>query len=95
MVEVHVSEEDRAAAAGALTAVAGGELRTEKQALLIPAVEGSRTLTAAVRALDDARIEPQDIGLRRPTLDDVFLRLTGHTTEEPESATNPSRGGSE
>jgi ABC-2 type transport system ATP-binding protein len=92
VVEVHVSEADRSAAAGALTAVAGGELRTEKQALLIPAVEGSRTLTAAVRALDDARIEPQDIGLRRPTLDDVFLRLTGHTADEPAADPNPSEG---
>jgi ABC-2 type transport system ATP-binding protein len=95
VVEVHVSEADRSAAAGALTAVAGGELRTEKQALLIPAVEGSRTLTAAVRALDDARIEPQDIGLRRPTLDDVFLRLTGHTADEPAAAPNPPEGASE
>jgi ABC-2 type transport system ATP-binding protein len=83
VVEVHVSEEDRESAAGALIGVAAGELRTEKQALLIPAVEGSRTLTAAVRALDDAGIHPQDIGLRRPTLDDVFLRLTGHHVDEP------------
>lgn len=82
VVEVHVAGDDKAAAVGALTGVAGGELRTEKQAILIPAVEGPRTLTAAVRALDEAGIEPRDIGLRRPTLDDVFLKLTGHTTRE-------------
>src|SRR5919106_3609693 len=82
VVEVHVVADDRATAAGALTAVAGGELVTEGQALLIPAIDGARTLTAAVRALDDAGIEPQDIGLRRPTLDDVFLGLTGHRAEE-------------
>lgn len=85
VVEVHVAGDDRAAAVGALTGVAGGELRTEKQAILIPAVEGPRTLTAAVRALDEAGIEPRDIGLRRPTLDDVFLKLTGHTTREAET----------
>ncbi|HUG32802.1 MAG TPA: ATP-binding cassette domain-containing protein [Acidimicrobiia bacterium] len=86
VVEVHVTGDDRASAAGALTAVSGGELMTEGQALVIPAVNGARTLTAAVRALDDAGIEPQDIGLRRPTLDDVFLTLTGHRAAEGEDA---------
>ena len=84
VIEVHVSADDRAEAAGALTVVAGGELRSEGQSLIIPASEGARTLTAAVRALDDAGISPQDIGLRRPTLDDVFLALTGHTALESE-----------
>lgn len=82
VVEVHVGHDDRAAAADVLTAVAGGELRIEGQSLLIPATEGAQTLTAAVRALDGAGIAPQDIGLRRPTLDDVFLALTGHTAVE-------------
>jgi ABC-2 type transport system ATP-binding protein len=62
---------------------------TEGQALVIPAVNGARTLTAAVRALDDAGIEPQDIGLRRPTLDDVFLSLTGHRAEEEDHSEAP------
>jgi len=35
------------------------------------------SLTATVRALDDAGIEAGDIALRRPTLDEVFLHLTG------------------
>ena len=82
VVEVHVAEESRSAAAAALSSVAGGELRTEGNALLIPATEGAQTLTAAVRSLDSAGVEPQDIGLRRPTLDDVFLALTGHTAAE-------------
>ena len=86
VVEVHVAGDDLATAAGALTAVAGGELMIEGQALVIPAVNGARTLTAAVRALDDAGIEPQDIGFRRPTLDDVFLTLTGHRAAEGEDA---------
>lgn len=38
---------------------------------------GVRALTDAVRGLDDAGIEPEDVALRRPTLDEVFLRLTG------------------
>ena len=92
VVEVHVAEEARGAAAAALSSVAGGELRTEGNALLIPATEGARTLTAAVRSLDDAGVEAQDIGLRRPTLDDVFLALTGHTAAE-ETAEEPVPAG--
>ncbi|WP_433516170.1 ATP-binding cassette domain-containing protein [Nonomuraea sp. CA-143628] len=45
--------------------------------------EGARDdLLTAVRALDAADVTVEDITLRRPTLDDVFLRLTGHTTTE-------------
>jgi ABC-2 type transport system ATP-binding protein len=93
VVEVHVTDDDKATAAGALSSIAGGELRTEGNALLIPAVGGPATLTAAVRALDDARVEPQDIGLRRPTLDDVFLALTGHGVEEERPTVSAGRGG--
>jgi daunorubicin resistance ABC transporter ATP-binding subunit len=50
--------------------------------LTIPAVEGSSTLTAVVRLLDSASIVPHDIALRKPTLDEVFMALTGHPAEE-------------
>jgi ABC-2 type transport system ATP-binding protein len=93
VVEVHVASDDRATAAGALTAVADGDLRTEGQSLLIPATQGALTLTAAVRALDDAGVTPQDIGLRRPTLDDVFLTLTGHKAEDEVRAPTAARRG--
>jgi ABC-2 type transport system ATP-binding protein len=92
VVEVHVTDEDRTAAAGALAAVAEGELRTEGNALLIPAHAGPATLTSAVRALDDLGVEPRDIGLRRPTLDDVFLTLTGHGVED-ETQPQPAPAG--
>jgi ABC-2 type transport system ATP-binding protein len=36
----------------------------------------------AVRLLDGANVGVEDLGLRRPTLDDVFLALTGHAAEE-------------
>ena len=36
----------------------------------------------AVRRLDEAGVGIDDIALRRPTLDDVFLALTGHAAEE-------------
>ena len=46
-----------------------------------PARSGAQSLVQVVRDLDDAGIAIDDIGLRRPTLDDVFLTLTGHSSE--------------
>lgn len=53
--------------------------------LVVPISGGARTLTEALRALDAEGVTVGDVGLRRPTLDDVFLSLTGHisTVEEP------------
>jgi ABC-2 type transport system ATP-binding protein len=50
----------------------------------VAATEGSRQLATIVRALDDAGVEVEDLGLRRPTLDEVFLVLTGHSTADHE-----------
>jgi ABC-2 type transport system ATP-binding protein len=49
--------------------------------LTVPAHGGASVLVRVVRALDEAGIGIDDIGLRRPTLDDVFLSLTGHASE--------------
>ena len=51
--------------------------------LTVPAGGGAGTLVQVVRDLDEAGIKIDDIGLRRPTLDDVFLSLTGHAAEDP------------
>jgi ABC-2 type transport system ATP-binding protein len=50
--------------------------------LTIPAHGGVARLVQVVRDLDEAGIGIDDIGLRRPTLDDVFLSLTGHASAE-------------
>lgn len=42
---------------------------------------GDRVVPRAIRALDDAGVDVLDVEVRRPTLDDVFLRLTGHTAD--------------
>ena len=47
-----------------------------------PVTTGSKALIEAAKLLDDAQIHPLDIGLKRPSLDDVFLALTGHVAEE-------------
>jgi ABC-2 type transport system ATP-binding protein len=49
----------------------------------LPVSGGADELVSAVQALGAAGISLDDIALRRPTLDDVFLTLTGHTTAEP------------
>jgi ABC-2 type transport system ATP-binding protein len=54
----------------------------------LPVTEGADELVAAVKALGDAGIAIDDIALRRPTLDDVFLTLTGHTTEDADDASD-------
>lgn len=48
----------------------------------VAAPHGTSTLIEAVRQLDSVGIHPLDIALKRPSLDDVFLALTGHVAEE-------------
>lgn len=55
--------------------------------LTVPAHGGAGRLVQVVRDLDEAGIGIDDIGLRRPTLDDVFLSLTGHASAEEEKET--------
>ncbi|HEY1350313.1 MAG TPA: ATP-binding cassette domain-containing protein [Ktedonobacteraceae bacterium] len=63
-----------------------GEIRisAEHRHLAVPVTHGAQQLAAIVRDLDAAQLLLDDLALRRPTLDDVFLTLTGHaaTAEE-------------
>ncbi len=52
--------------------------------ITVPAPGGSSARVDVIRTLDGAGIRIADIGLRRPTLDDVFLSLTGHEAEQKE-----------
>ncbi|MDX3309601.1 ATP-binding cassette domain-containing protein [Streptomyces sp. NPDC054884] len=58
-----------------------GELRVHA-----PVTDRVGALTEVARALRDEGVRAEDIGLRRPSLDDVFLRLTGHRTEKEAAA---------
>ncbi len=44
--------------------------------------DGARVVLDVVRALDAAGVEPETLEVREPTLDDVFLTLTGHKAED-------------
>jgi ABC-2 type transport system ATP-binding protein len=56
----------------------------------LPVKGGARVLIAAGRALDDAGVELEDLGIRRPSLDDVFLALTGHPAAPGDDAGQPA-----
>ncbi|MFJ5105352.1 ATP-binding cassette domain-containing protein [Streptomyces sp. NPDC088554] len=49
--------------------------------LTVPVTGGAKLLAEIIRELDTQGVEIDDIGLRRPTLDDVFISLTGHAAE--------------
>jgi len=74
---------DLAAATAILAGVSSAvpDVDAETRRISAPVAQRVPALTEVVRALADAGIEAADIGLRRPTLDDVFLRLTGHRAE--------------
>src|SRR5918996_1226969 len=60
-----------------------GETTVEEHTrkLTVPVTGGAKLLAEVIRELDARGIEMDDVGLRRPTLDDVFLSLTGHVAE--------------
>lgn len=75
---------DLATAVRVLQAGGTGGLHVDEAARQIaaPVAAGSGLLSAVVRDLDAAGVQLADLRLLRPTLDDVFLALTGHATEE-------------
>ncbi|MFJ8865644.1 ATP-binding cassette domain-containing protein [Streptomyces sp. NPDC102473] len=89
-IEVVVAEPaDLPAVAEAVDRVAGGgPVVTEAPDRRVHAQVADRVaaLTQVARTLQDEGIAVEDIGLRRPSLDDVFLRLTGHGTETAQDA---------
>ncbi|MDE0121126.1 MAG: ATP-binding cassette domain-containing protein [bacterium] len=87
-----VSSSDLPRAQEVMQRFAVGELASEvrNRKVTAPISGGAAVLTKALRALDAEGVDLHDVGLRRPTLNDVFLTLTGHAAEP-----NGSRGTSE
>ncbi|SHF65031.1 ABC-2 type transport system ATP-binding protein [Jatrophihabitans endophyticus] len=92
-VEIVVAErEGIAGARDVLAALAPGEtvdVDEHTRRLTVAVSGGASTLTEALRRLDAADVALHDVALRRPTLDDVFLTLTGHAAEAPETEPDP------
>ena len=92
-IEIHVTDSSRIDdAVRAVRSVSTGEPLVEDSRVSAPVTGGSTVLVAAIRALDADGIEVSDLVLRRPTLDDVFMSLTGHAAEEATTATPPKKG---
>jgi ABC-2 type transport system ATP-binding protein len=82
-IEVVVHDRDALPRAAALISTDGSaSIDEHTRRVTIAAGGGARQLVDVVRRLGDAAIGIDDVGLRRPTLDDVFLTLTGHAAEE-------------
>ena len=84
VIEVHLRDAgDLALASGALRGVAGEEplIDPGTRRISLPGPAGADQLVAVARALTDAGVLAEDISQRRPTLDEVFLELTGKGLE--------------
>ncbi|MFE3542062.1 ATP-binding cassette domain-containing protein [Nocardia sp. NPDC059177] len=84
-IELTVAHVDELAAAQqVLTGLADGEIHLEPglRRLTVPVAEGSQDLVTAIGRLTEHKVTINDVALRRPSLDDVFLTLTGHEAEE-------------
>jgi len=89
-IEVRAAELDRATAALAGLGCGAPVLDQARARITLPVCAPVGDLMAALRSLDTAGIVPVDLGLRRPSLDDVFLSLTGRSTGGGDLAAPPA-----
>ncbi|MFA5926551.1 MAG: ATP-binding cassette domain-containing protein [Patescibacteria group bacterium] len=82
IVEVAIRPEDKSGAMKLLAKIAGKEIVFDETTghFRVPAKEGSKTLLSVARALEEGNIQADEIALHRPSLDDVFLAVTGNKT---------------
>ena len=94
-LEITVEPEDLDKTKEIVAKISGQATHVDLRTVSAPVLHGSKDLMDALRQMDDAKIHPLDIGLKRPSLDDVFLSLTGHVAEETvdEPVAKKKRGG--
>jgi ABC-2 type transport system ATP-binding protein len=84
-LEIHLCDGERGNdAVAALTSIASDRPFLENGTVRVPVAERRGTIASAVRRLDEAGIAIDDISVSTPTLDDVFLTLTGRAAEQAE-----------
>jgi ABC-2 type transport system ATP-binding protein len=83
-LEIVVENENMAVVKEIVAKVSGSAINVDEglRQVSAPVTTGSKALIEAAKLLDEKGIHPLDIGLKRPSLDDVFLALTGHVAEE-------------
>ena len=70
------------------------QVNDERQSVTVPITRTGGIVPAVVRSLDEAGVEVDDVVVRRPTLDDVFLTLTGHAAEASSGASESEEAAS-
>jgi len=81
-LEITVESADIAKTQEIVSRISSSAIHTDVRTISAPVSTGSIALMDALRSLDEAKIHPLDIALKRPSLDDVFLSLTGHVAED-------------
>jgi ABC-2 type transport system ATP-binding protein len=83
-LEIVVESQNITKAMEVVATVSGNKASLDEGLRMIsaPVSTGATALIETLRSLDAAGIHPLDVGLKRPSLDDVFLSLTGHAAEE-------------
>ncbi len=92
VVEFEVSEGQVENAIKAVKGLSSKKPTTEGTTITVPVKEGSKSLLEIVRALDSANVAPEGISLHRPSLDDVFLTLTGERAKDQTIPKKQKRG---
>jgi ABC-type histidine transport system ATPase subunit len=77
---------------GEVIALDGIDLERHDLTLRITSSSGARVLIDALRSLDGVELEPDSLTVREPSIDDVFLALTGHRAERPSGAPTSNEG---
>jgi daunorubicin resistance ABC transporter ATP-binding subunit len=91
VLELHLEDASSLeSTAEALRGIGSGEpsIDAGDRRITLPVHQGAADLMSAVRQLDELGIVPSDLSLRRPSLDDVFLALTGRSATPDEPADN-------
>ena len=81
-LEITVESADIAKTQEIVSRISTSAIHTDIRTISAPVTTGSIAVMDALRSLDEAKIHPLDISLKRPSLDDVFLSLTGHVAED-------------
>jgi ABC-2 type transport system ATP-binding protein len=90
VIEIHTRHASDVDHVAALVGAAQSAIDAGARRLAVPVVDGTDDLIGVVRALDQHRIEVEDVALRRPTLDEVFLTLTGQPMDGPSAVKEAS-----
>jgi len=91
VIEVHVRDAEALPDVAAVLSDAGRDLRVDRatRRVSVAVDDGTRRLMEAMRALDHVGAGVEDISLRRPTLDEVFLTFTGKSAGTADQSSGP------